>query len=116
MSSQALPDQTEIAILEYLSEYNPKLLTFGNFAKKKGTTLFGTSNKNGSAAQKVLRKRVENRLNYLKKLETPTTTPTMTPKKKTAARIEKMPNDNVIEFELDLQDLGSYQYAILPIL
>lgn len=69
MSSQALPDQTEIAILEYLSEYNSKLLTFGSFAKKKGTTLFGTSNKNGSAAQKVLRKRVENRLNYLKKLD-----------------------------------------------
>lgn len=69
MSPQALPELTEIAILEYLSEYNPKLLTFGNFAKKKGTTLFGTSNKNGSAAQKVLRKRVENRLNYLKKLD-----------------------------------------------
>ena len=40
----------------------------------------------------------------------------MTPNKKTAARTEETPNDNVIKFELDLQDIGSCKHAILPIL
>jgi hypothetical protein len=59
-----LPEVTEVCLLRYLSEHNPKQIKFAAYANGK-EAVFGSRSKKASDEQQKLGRAVSNRLNHL---------------------------------------------------
>jgi len=61
-----LPEVSEVSILHYLAKNNWEAVAFESYAKDR-VELFGSLSKTATKSQQELRKKVANRVNYLKK-------------------------------------------------
>jgi hypothetical protein len=60
-----LPDQTELSVLLYLSNYKSSAFKFKDYAINR-IEILGSESKSASKTQRDLRRKVVNRINYLK--------------------------------------------------
>ena len=62
-NNQSLPSHSESQLLKYIAEYNPRVLSFGQYAKTK-VEFFGSQSIHATPEDQRLRKRVKNRYDY----------------------------------------------------
>ena len=64
-SNQSLSSSSESQLLQYLIEYNPSVVSFGQYAKTR-VDLFGSSSRHATPEGQKLRTKIRNRLEYHK--------------------------------------------------